>query len=200
MAAPITPHAIPKRAWFKHISGDFSPPVLGKRFSTGTFTSCSDNPEVTDARNDHLPCTSSALKPGRSVSTMKPRILLFSSSTLAQMMATLAIEPEVIHIFSPLNTSPAEVFLALVSMPPGFEPNCGSVNPKQPILSPWRMAGSHLSFCASLPNSEMGYIASDECTLTKLRMPLSPRSSSCVISPYSTLDMPGQPCVLMVAP
>src|SRR2546429_5796636 len=35
------------------------------------------------ARSDHLPCTSSALKPGRSVSTMKPRTLSFSSRCAA---------------------------------------------------------------------------------------------------------------------
>ena len=39
----------------------------------------------------------------------------------------------------------------------------------------------------------MGYMHSADCTLTKERTPLSPRSSSCVIRPYSTLFMPAQP-------
>ena len=47
---------------------------------------------------------SSALNPGRSVSTRKPRILSSSFSTLAQITATSAMVPEVIHIFSPLST------------------------------------------------------------------------------------------------
>src|SRR5215469_1648560 len=46
----------------------------------------------------------------------------------------------------------------------------------------------------------MGYMHSPDCTLTKLRTPESPRSSSCVISPYSTLPMPAQPYPLIDAP
>src|SRR6185295_459250 len=30
MAAPTAPHAMPKRAWFKHINGDFKPLVFGR--------------------------------------------------------------------------------------------------------------------------------------------------------------------------
>src|SRR5258708_2873565 len=41
---------------------------------------------------------------------------------------------------------------------------------------------------------------SPDCTLTKLRTPESPRSSSCVINPYSTLPMPAQPYPLSDAP
>ncbi len=37
-------------------------------------------------------------------------------------------------------------------MPPGFDPKSGSVRPKQPSLSPFAIAGSHWSFCSSLPN------------------------------------------------
>ncbi len=36
-------------------------------------------------------------------------------------------------------------------------------------------------------------MSSADCTLTKLRNPESPRSSSCNTRPYSTLDMPAQP-------
>ena len=35
--------------------GDFKPPDPGRTFSAGTRTSCSDRPEVTEARSDHLP-------------------------------------------------------------------------------------------------------------------------------------------------
>src|SRR6266852_4887184 len=81
----------------------------------------------------------------------KPRI--FSSSHLAHTTATSAIEPLVIHIFSPFRTYLFPFFTARVNMPPGFEPNCGSVNPKQPIFSPCCSSGSHLFFCSSLPNA-----------------------------------------------
>src|SRR5258708_29611043 len=123
--------------------------TLRKRFSCGISESEKDKPEVTDARSDHLPWTSEALKPGVPFSTRKPRI--FSSSHLAQTTATSAMEPLVIHIFSPLSTYLVPFFTARVSMPPGFEPNCGSVKPKQPIALPCCSRGSHLSFCASLP-------------------------------------------------
>ncbi len=36
-------------------------------------------------------------------------------------------------------------------------------------------------------------MTSADCTLTKERTPQSPRSSSCITSPYSTFDMPAQP-------
>src|SRR5947208_8366733 len=58
-------------------------------------------PEVTEARSDHFPCTSQALNPGVPFSTRNPRTL--SSSALAQTTATSAIDPLVIHIFSPLS-------------------------------------------------------------------------------------------------
>ena len=108
---------------------------------------------MTDARSDHLPWMSSALNPGRSVSTRKPRILSSSSSTLAQITATSAIVPEVIHIFSPLSTYSLPALRARVRMPPGLEPKSGSVRPKQPSFSPFCMAGSQVCFCSSLPNS-----------------------------------------------
>src|SRR5258705_6268290 len=46
----------------------------------------------------------------------------------------------------------------------------------------------------------MGYITRADCTLTNDRTPESPRSSSCVTSPYSTFDMPAQPYPLRLAP
>src|SRR5215831_8799677 len=136
MAAPMAPQPIPKRAWFKHMSGDFNPPEPGKTFSAGMRTSCSDKPEVTEARSDHLPWIFSALNPGVLVSTRKPRIRLSSASDLAHIRATSAMEPDVIHIFSPLRTYSLPTLLARVRMPLGLEPKSGSVRPKHPSFSP----------------------------------------------------------------
>src|SRR6266436_3920195 len=160
--------------------------------------SLNERPEVTEARSDHLPWTSQALKPGVPFSTRKPRIL--SSSVLAQTTATSASEPLVIHIFSPFRMYWLPFLRARVSIPPGFEPNCGSVRPKQPTALPDCRRGSHLSFCASLPKEWIGYITSAPCTETKLRKPESPRSNSCVINPYATLDIPAQPYPCRLAP
>src|SRR5689334_12796871 len=118
------------------MSGDFSPSDFGSKLHVGTRTSCNDNPDVTDARNDHLPCTSRAENPGRFVSTTKPRTFPPCSSLLAQMTATSAIEPEVIHIFSPFRTYSLPWRTARVRMAPGFEPKSGSVSPKHPSFSP----------------------------------------------------------------
>src|SRR6185437_5107959 len=46
----------------------------------------------------------------------------------------------------------------------------------------------------------MGHITSELWTLTKLRMPLSPRSNSCMMRPYSTWPRPAAPNSFMVAP
>src|ERR1041385_1813031 len=70
---------------------------------------------------------SSALNPGRSVSTKNPRTLLSSFSTLAQTTATSAIDPEVIHIFSPLSTYSFPPLRARVFIPPGFDPTPGGM-------------------------------------------------------------------------
>ena len=52
-----------------------------------------------------------------------------------------------------------------VSMPAGFDPNPGSVSPKQPIASPDCSRGSHRCFCSSLAVVRIGYITSAPCTL-----------------------------------
>jgi hypothetical protein len=78
-------------------------------------------------------------------------------------------------------------------MPPGFEPKSGSVSPKQPIASPAASLGSHFRFCASVPNAKIGYMTSDPCTDANERSPESPRSSSCIASPYDTAPTPAQP-------
>ena len=53
----------------------------------------------------------------------------------------------------------------------------------QPIALPCRRRGSQRCFWASLPYSWIGHITSAPCTETKLRMPESPRSSSCMMRP-----------------
>ncbi len=56
------------------------------------------------------------------------------------------MEPEVIHIFSPLSTYSLPTLRARVRMPPGLEPKSGSVRPKQP------------SFLAALQGGEPGLL------------------------------------------
>ena len=46
------------------------------------------------------------------------------------------------------------------------------------MSSPAAMPGSHRSFCSSEPNFQIGNIASEPWTDTKLRSPLSAASSS----------------------
>ena len=50
-------------------------------------------------------------------------------------------------------------------MLPGSEPWFGSVSPKQPIHSPLASFGRYFCFCASLPNSKIGTMTSDDWTL-----------------------------------
>src|SRR5260370_35672794 len=98
-----------------------------------------------------------ALTPVRTSLTRNPRMVTDSSVppsrdlNLAQITATSAIVPEVIHIFSPFRTYSLPTFFARVRMPPGFDPKSGSVNPKHPSFSPFCIAGSQVFFCSSLP-------------------------------------------------
>jgi hypothetical protein len=59
----------------------------------------------------------------------------------------------------------------------------GSVRPKQPISSPVASFGRYLRFCASVPNSLIGTMTSDPCTLIIERNPESTRSTSRATSP-----------------
>src|SRR3990172_4483694 len=119
MADPNAPHAIPYRAWVRHIKGDFNPPDAGRRFVSGIRQSWNTNSEVTDALSECFPVISGAENPFVPFSTRKP---LISPSSFAQTTATSAIVPLVIHIFAPLSRKPPSVFSALVIIPPGFEP------------------------------------------------------------------------------
>ena len=124
-------------------------------------------------------------------STRKP--LTLPSSVRAHTTATSASEPLVIHIFEPLRTQPPSVFFARVRIAAGLEPASGSVSPKQPIVVPSAIPGSHFSFCSSLPQRWMANIASDPCTEQNERSPESPASSSRHVSPYAVADAPAQP-------
>ena len=102
----------------------------------------------------------------------------------AHTTATSATEPLVIHILAPSRIqSPDGSVRATVRMDEGSEPESGSVSPKQPIRSPAAIPGSQRCLCSSEPNAQIGNIASEPCTDTKLRAPESPASSSRQASP-----------------
>ena len=145
-----------------------------------------------EARRDILCLIGVAEKPGLSVGTMKPRTV--PSSARAQMIATSAMSPLVIHILVPSSRqAPPGVCLAVVRIAAASDPLSGSVSPKHPIVSPVAMDGSQCSFCSSDPNAQMGYIAREPWTLMNDRIPVSPASSSKAASPYSTADVPAHP-------
>ena len=166
---------MPKRASLRQDSGPRMLETSGSTASPGRRMSSNVSSEVIDARSDSLRWMSRALKPFVSVGTTKPRM---PSSVRAHTTATSAIPPLVIHIFVPLSTQSSPSRLADVRMPCGSEPKSGSVRPKQPILSPAAIPGSHCCFCSSEPNFQIGNIASEPCTDTSERTPESPYSSS----------------------
>ena len=110
-----------------------------------------------------------------------------SSSVRAQTTAMSAIPPLVIHIFEPDRiqsaVSPDPSRRALVRIEAGSEPASGSVSPKQPMARPLAILGSHSSFCSSDPYFQIGNMDRDPWTLTALRKPESPASSSRQASP-----------------
>ena len=75
------------------------------------------------------------------------------SSSLAHTKATSATDPLVIHILFPLIIQSSPSFLHVVTIPPGFDPKLGSVNPKHPIFLPAPKSVNHLSFWLSEPNA-----------------------------------------------
>ncbi len=152
-----------------------SPWTPGSTASAGKRTSSSTSSEVTEARSDSFLWMSGALNPSTSVGTTKPRM---PSSVPAHTIATSATLPLVIHIFVPLRTQSSPSRRANVRIELGSDPLSGSVSPKQPIASPAAIPGSHRCFCSSEPNVWIANIASEPCTLTNERSPLSPASSS----------------------
>ena len=172
---------MPKRASVRHDSGPRMPLTSGRTASAGSRTSSKESSDVTDARRDSLRWMSCVVKPLAPAGTTNPRTP--SSSVCAHTTATSAMPPLVIHIFVPLRIQSSPSRLARVRMFTGSEPKSGSVRPKQPIASPAAIRGSHSSFCASEPNFQIGNIASEPWTETRLRMPLSPASSSRTATP-----------------
>ncbi len=83
----------------------------------------------------------------------------------AQTTKTSAKGELEIHVFEPVSWKPPGTTLARLAIEPGSEPWFGSVRPKQPIHSPVASLGRYFSFCAWLPNSKIGTITSDDCTL-----------------------------------
>ena len=65
----------------------------------------------------------------------------------------------------------------------GSLPWSGSVSPKQPIASPAAIRGSHSFFWSSEPYFQIGNIASEPCTDTRLRRPESAASISRQVTP-----------------
>src|SRR5439155_189085 len=167
------------------------PFTCGSLFSRGIRQSWNESSEVIEARIENLPWMSSVEKPGVPRSTRKPPIS--SSSSLAQTTATSAMEPLVIQSLVPFRTYAPSWRRARVFIAPGSEPWSGSVSPKQPTRAPVARRGSHCSFCASEPYAKMGNMTRPDWTDATERRPESPRSSSCMMSPYATWLSPAHP-------
>ena len=144
----------------------------------------------TEARSESLCGIGVAVNPVDAVGTRNP---CTPSSILAHTTATSATDARPIHRFEPVSTQSSPSRAAVVRMLDGSEPAVGSVSAKHPSASPAAMRGSHSCFCSSDPWWRIAVIASDPCTLTSVRMPESPASSSAHASPYSTALRPAQP-------
>ncbi len=114
------------------------------------------------------------------VGTTNPRT---PSSVAAQTTATSASAAKPIQRLAPSITQSSPSRRAVVLIAAGSLPPCGSVRAKQPMRSPRAIGGSHSAFCSSEPNLEMALMASEPCTETKVRQPLSAASNSWQTSP-----------------
>ncbi len=101
-------------------------------------------------------------------------------------MKTSAIGLLVIQALVPVITKPPSTLRARLIMPPGSDPKFGSVRPKQPINSPVASFGRYFLFWASVPNSLIGTMTSEPCTLIIDLKPESIRSTSRATRPYET--------------
>src|SRR2546430_17453825 len=90
MAAPITPHAIPVRAYERHDNAAPSPDAFGTRFSAGMRQFSNQHSDVRDMRRLNFPSMSCARNPGASFSTTNPPTR--PSSSFAQTTLTSAID------------------------------------------------------------------------------------------------------------
>ena len=129
---------------------------------------------MTEARSESFFLITWVVNPGVPFGTRKPRM---PSSICAHTTATSATEPLIIHIFCPLRIQFDPSRRALVRIEPG------SVRPKQPLASPAAMLGSHSCHCSSEPQRWMANMANEPCTETRLRIALSPASSSMQATP-----------------
>src|SRR5829696_8270781 len=160
---------IPYLASPRQANGPLRPFASGSIAPPGRRTSWSFMSHWIEARIESLGVMSVAENPRVCVGTRKPRTGFFSSSVRAHTTATSAIVASPIQRFSPFKTQSEPSFLAKVFMLAGSEPAVGSVRPKQPIVSPLAIGGSHLCFWSSDPNLWMALMASEPCTLTELR-------------------------------
>ncbi|MNT31547.1 hypothetical protein D3C72_1673880 [compost metagenome] len=96
----MAPQAMPKRALFRQENGPRRPCTPGRILASGTKTSFRPMSPVIEARSDSLSPILSVVKPSKSRSTMKPRIL---SSSLAQTMARSLIGELVIQYLAPFR-------------------------------------------------------------------------------------------------
>src|SRR5215813_12514233 len=95
MAAPITPHAIPVRAYERQDNGARSPDAFVKRFSAGIRQFSNQHSEVRDMRRLNFPSMSCARNPGASFSTTNPPThpsLSFAQITFTSAMEALPIQ------------------------------------------------------------------------------------------------------------
>ena len=168
--------------------------------SAGRRTPSSTTSHCTEARIESLPSMGVAVNPAVDVGTRNPRTAPApapnspaGSSTRAHTTATSASDASPIQRFAPSSTHPSPSRRATVVMAAGSLPPCGSVSAKHPTSSPAAMPGSQRSFCSSEPYLWMALIASDPCTDTNVRQPLSAASSSRHTSPYATAPAPAHP-------
>src|SRR5437879_10599286 len=90
MAAPITPHAMPARAFERQDSGAPSPDALGNRVSADIRQFSNQHSDVRDMRRLNFPSMSWARNPGASFSTTNPPTR--PSSSFAQTTFTSAMD------------------------------------------------------------------------------------------------------------
>src|SRR5215469_8757438 len=102
MAAPITPQAMPTRAYERHDNGARRPDALGRRFPAGIRQPSNQISDVRDMRRLNFPSMSFARNPGASFSTMNPPTP--PSSSLAQTTFTSAMDALPIQHLLPLKT------------------------------------------------------------------------------------------------
>src|SRR5215467_6270407 len=90
MAAPMTPQAIPTRAYDRHDKGALSPDAFDRRFSAGMRQFSNQHSDVRDIRRLNFPSMSRARNPVTSFSTTNPPTR--PSSSFAHITLTSAMD------------------------------------------------------------------------------------------------------------